>query len=528
MSAQIFTIINDGIAQTSIATITFNTPAGIQHTADLTNLGGPSDFTGTTFTPNPNTILNVNATKTFAVDHSYISGPDGTRPGTIVVTPTHGAVQTINTLIVVETPAASIYYDIEVNPSVETWNVTYAVTPTPAPSPVPSPTPTPVSPSPVPSPTPTPVSPTPTPVSPTPAPVPSPTPAPSPVPSPTPSPVPSPTPSPVPTPTPSPTPSPVPSPTPSPVPSPAPTPTPAGGGTDTSGVTDTGGTDTSGGTDTGGTDTSVGSDTGSLTPSEQFPLSVENVLEIAETVIFEFEGDYDPDWGAIWAALPTEVREGYEAAEQGVITALLVLDANGNVDTLSTVDRILNEFKEDMGPDAVGIMAEIINEAIREATAIWEDQNSPDSVWSRLSQEERDTVQNTVYYAPQIETIVNALVEYSLTGGITVPTPAPTPEPEPTPEPTPEPAPETDTTPAPEPEPDTSAPEDTSAPADADTSVDTSAPADADGTLGDGSAADTSAGADGTLGDGSAADTSGGGIDTGGGAADGIEDNQGL
>ena len=52
MSAKTFTVTNTGTAQTSITTITFNTPAGIQHTADLTNFGGPSNFTGTTFSSN--------------------------------------------------------------------------------------------------------------------------------------------------------------------------------------------------------------------------------------------------------------------------------------------------------------------------------------------------------------------------------------------------------------------------------------------------------------------------------------------
>jgi len=97
MAAKTFTVTNTGTAQTSIITITFNTPAGIQHTADLTNFGGPSAFTGTTF--NSSTLINVSASKTFTVDHSYLSGVDGTRNGTIVITPSQGPTKTINTII---------------------------------------------------------------------------------------------------------------------------------------------------------------------------------------------------------------------------------------------------------------------------------------------------------------------------------------------------------------------------------------------------------------------------------------------
>jgi hypothetical protein len=86
MAAQTFTVTNNGNITTSIVKITFNTPFGIQHTADLSNFGGPMDFTGTVFTAN--IPLTVTQSKTFSVDHSYVSGIDGNRYGTIVVTRT--------------------------------------------------------------------------------------------------------------------------------------------------------------------------------------------------------------------------------------------------------------------------------------------------------------------------------------------------------------------------------------------------------------------------------------------------------
>lgn len=133
MAAQTFTVTNLSDSPIVLDQIIFNTPAGIRHVANLVNFGGTAYFTDAEFlVTNPN--LDPNQSKTFTVDHTYISGPIGVKSGTIVVSSTSGKTFTICTNIAVGTTSVS------------------SGTPTPAPVPVPSPTPTPV-----PSPTPTPV-----------------------------------------------------------------------------------------------------------------------------------------------------------------------------------------------------------------------------------------------------------------------------------------------------------------------------------------------------------------------------------
>lgn len=106
MAAQLFTVLNNGSTNYNITSIVFNTPAGIQHTADLTNFGGSSSFTGATFTGS--SALNIGQSKTFTVDHEYVSGPENTRTGTIVINTDGGPIATINTTIAVGTAGASL------------------------------------------------------------------------------------------------------------------------------------------------------------------------------------------------------------------------------------------------------------------------------------------------------------------------------------------------------------------------------------------------------------------------------------
>ena len=57
MAAQTFTIRNIGNVASDIEKIEFTTPAGLVHTADLSNLGGPSSFTSSLCVlPTPKTI----------------------------------------------------------------------------------------------------------------------------------------------------------------------------------------------------------------------------------------------------------------------------------------------------------------------------------------------------------------------------------------------------------------------------------------------------------------------------------------
>lgn len=101
MTAKTFTILNNGNTNLSITSITFNTPAGIRHSANLTNFGASSTFTGNNFIGS--TALNTGSSITFSVDHEYVSGPMDVRNGTILVNSNLGAIATITTTIIVGT-----------------------------------------------------------------------------------------------------------------------------------------------------------------------------------------------------------------------------------------------------------------------------------------------------------------------------------------------------------------------------------------------------------------------------------------
>ena len=140
MAAQTFTVTNLGNSSLVLDQFVFNTPAGIRHVANLVNFGGPEFFTSSEFTVTSPTLLS-NQSKTFTVDHNYISGPAGTKTGNIEITSTTGKTFTICTNIVVGTGVGIS-----------------SVTPTP----IPTPSSTPTTPTPAPTPSPTPTTPTPT------------------------------------------------------------------------------------------------------------------------------------------------------------------------------------------------------------------------------------------------------------------------------------------------------------------------------------------------------------------------------
>ena len=101
MTAKTFTILNNGNTNLNVTSITFNTPVGIRHSANLTNFGGSANFTGATFVGSTGLIVGDN--KTFSVEHEYVSGPLNVRYGTIVVNSDIGAATTISTTIIVGT-----------------------------------------------------------------------------------------------------------------------------------------------------------------------------------------------------------------------------------------------------------------------------------------------------------------------------------------------------------------------------------------------------------------------------------------
>lgn len=95
MTAKTFTVINNGNVSLTVTGISFNTPAGIRHRADLSNFGGSSNFTGANFSGS--SVLGAGASKTFTVDHEYESGPSDVRNGSIVIITDLGPSATIVT-----------------------------------------------------------------------------------------------------------------------------------------------------------------------------------------------------------------------------------------------------------------------------------------------------------------------------------------------------------------------------------------------------------------------------------------------
>jgi hypothetical protein len=103
MSTATFTISNIGDNPVTITGITFNTPSGISHVADLTNLGGSSVFTGTVASLSYN--LNYPNSQTFTVNHTTNTGvlTASTLASTIVINGSSGTSATITVTDVVTT-----------------------------------------------------------------------------------------------------------------------------------------------------------------------------------------------------------------------------------------------------------------------------------------------------------------------------------------------------------------------------------------------------------------------------------------
>lgn len=105
MPAQTFNITNSGTESSLLDRIEFDTPNGLSHSADLTLLGGPSNFTGNSFNVTAQTI-EAGQFKSFSVDYQYVSGAAGTRSGTISAHYVSGQICSAQTTInVTLTPA---------------------------------------------------------------------------------------------------------------------------------------------------------------------------------------------------------------------------------------------------------------------------------------------------------------------------------------------------------------------------------------------------------------------------------------
>lgn len=96
---QTFVIRNNGGGNARIRSISFNTPTGIQHIADLTNLGSAAAFSEPLFTTS--TVVSTGSSVTFTVGYNYEFGGNGTRTGSIVVRGNNGIELRSNITLVV-------------------------------------------------------------------------------------------------------------------------------------------------------------------------------------------------------------------------------------------------------------------------------------------------------------------------------------------------------------------------------------------------------------------------------------------
>lgn len=111
MAAQTFTVRNNGQQSFELTGIQFNTPTGISHVANLANLftGASQTFTGNVYAGS--TTLAPGATRSFSVDHFYVSGAASSAPrtGSIIVTASGGRSATIVTNVRVNQSATPTY-----------------------------------------------------------------------------------------------------------------------------------------------------------------------------------------------------------------------------------------------------------------------------------------------------------------------------------------------------------------------------------------------------------------------------------
>ena len=98
MAAKQFTITNTGTGALTIQGIAFVDPTGIQHSANLINLGGGGAVLGNAVL---SYLLPPGNFQTFSVDYTSTTVPAGTYNGKITVSGSNGRTQDITSTIVV-------------------------------------------------------------------------------------------------------------------------------------------------------------------------------------------------------------------------------------------------------------------------------------------------------------------------------------------------------------------------------------------------------------------------------------------
>lgn len=94
MPSKTIFIENNSTITFTVTNITFNTPLGFSHTADLVNLNGISNYTGTSFS----TVSTMTSatTKSFTVDYNYVSTTTGIYTASVVINCTESFQETVD------------------------------------------------------------------------------------------------------------------------------------------------------------------------------------------------------------------------------------------------------------------------------------------------------------------------------------------------------------------------------------------------------------------------------------------------
>lgn len=97
MPAKTVTIENNSLSVFTVTDFIFADPIGISHTADFTDILGPNNFTGTTYTTS--TTLTSGTSKSFTVDYNYVSTATGIYTASILINCTEGLSKNVNVTI---------------------------------------------------------------------------------------------------------------------------------------------------------------------------------------------------------------------------------------------------------------------------------------------------------------------------------------------------------------------------------------------------------------------------------------------
>jgi hypothetical protein len=104
MASKTFTLNNPGTIPVTIQSINFRDPPGIGHSADLTNLGGTTNVTGSaTLSYN----LAVGASQTFSIDYINSTAAAGTYEGRVLISGSDRASTVITSTIIIPVPTTT-------------------------------------------------------------------------------------------------------------------------------------------------------------------------------------------------------------------------------------------------------------------------------------------------------------------------------------------------------------------------------------------------------------------------------------